>query len=473
MPFTFADGGSDNDYVVADAIRIDRIDGYDTAGRLERTTDFRGIHSVFTYDAFGRATQTRVLDKNDNPNAPALPPVALSTVDYDQHGNVQRLVIYDVVGLAAVPVTIPADPRSLITSHPTFVQVTEYQYDSTNQLVATIGKQARADGSNGDVSTRTSYDGAGRVRFVQDEMSRETELIYDVYGRLQETRLPNPDDESANDRSTTTREYDAVGNVIALIDPNGHRAEFAYDLRDRRTASIDALGNVTRTLYDAVGQVVGTIDALGQAIFASYDDRGRLKLQSLADPDGAGPLAAPQTSYEYDAAGNISSMTSANGYRTSYQYDSLNRLTKEISTDVRIYEDPGVAAITDDDWVRVADSEVSFWRDHTTVTGSLAVPAAHWSITNQAAGTYRIAITWDGEAGLDANATAQAVAYNADGYVTWTGVLKTANQTADPFNFRTSVMSYDKGDELRQTQSLDPRDRGLRSNGCRQHEVRV
>ena len=101
---------------------------------------------------------------------------------------------------------------------------------------------------------------------------------------------------------------------------------------------------------------------------------------------------------------------------------------------MRIYEDPGVATIIGDP-DRAADAEGSFGRDHTTVTNSPDAPAAYWSITNQAAGTYRIAITWDGDAGLYANAVAQAVIYDAQGYVTWSGALRTANQKVDPFDF--------------------------------------
>ena len=59
-----------------------------------------------------------------------------------------------------------------------------------------------------------------------------------------------------------------------------------------------------------------------QTVDYHYDDAGRL-LQQVVDTDGL----ALTTSYEYDARGNQTAMTDANGHRSELVYDGANRLT--------------------------------------------------------------------------------------------------------------------------------------------------
>ncbi len=59
----------------------------------------------------------------------------------------------------------------------------------------------------------------------------------------------------------------------------------------------------------------------------AYDALGRTLTVTEPDPDGAGPLAAPLTTYAYDDDGDMVSETTLDG-TTSYQYDALGRLTK-------------------------------------------------------------------------------------------------------------------------------------------------
>ena len=74
-------------------------------------------------------------------------------------------------------------------------------------------------------------------------------------------------------------------------------------------------------------------DALGFASSTEYDNLGRVIKETGADPDGAGSQTAPETTYAYDAVGNVVSQTDALGNVTSFEYDDLYRRTMVIQAD--------------------------------------------------------------------------------------------------------------------------------------------
>jgi RHS repeat-associated protein len=406
---------------------------YDQLGRLERFVDFRGVTTEFVYDALGRVTQTKTLNKT----TPADPPTTLTTIDYDQHGNVRQTAVYDVPGLVEAEISIPADPRSLIAAQVLTgrVQVIRNSYDSFNQLVAKAAVAASADGANNDVVVRSEYNGAGQLRFSVDELKRRTEYVYDAYGRLKQTILPDPNGPLLpQTRPTTTLNYDAAGNVISAVDPNGNVSTFAYDKLNRLVSATDGEGNVVKSHFDAAGQLISAIDALGRATYAAYDSRGRVKTQHAADPDGAGPLTAPATHYEYDDAGNVIAVTAPNGYRTKFQYDQLNRLIKEISTDVQVADNSSMVVVNGDAPVLTSNAEGSFGRDYATVTASSGAPSVAWTFANPSTTSgqqYQVAMTWDGASGLDAAASVQVKIYPPGSGTPNSTVTFTRNQTTD------------------------------------------
>jgi YD repeat-containing protein len=87
---------------------------------------------------------------------------------------------------------------------------------------------------------------------------------------------------------------------------------------------------VTQYQYDAAGQVIAVIDPLGQTATYSYDNLGRKIGMTLPDPDGGGPLVAPQYTYAYDDAGNLASETDPEGHTTQYEYDALGQLLRVV-----------------------------------------------------------------------------------------------------------------------------------------------
>jgi RHS repeat-associated protein len=149
---------------------------------------------------------------------------------------------------------------------------------------------------------------------------------------------------------TSTRTYDANGNLISDTDTRVNVTSYVYDElnRLRQTVSADPDGAATSTLrsliadriYDGYGNVVtekhGYVDLPPAHTYTTvrtdtyqYDQRNRLLTQTL----DAG-FKNIVTAYEYDVAGNRTLVTDpadAAGYQTKthYRYDALNRVIDE------------------------------------------------------------------------------------------------------------------------------------------------
>ncbi len=89
----------------------------------------------------------------------------------------------------------------------------------------------------------------------------------------------------------------------------------------------------TNYVYDADSQLTSVSDPLSRVTSYEYDHLGRLKRVIQPDPDGAGPLAAPSSTYAHNVAGNLTGVTDPLGKTTNYEYDHLHRKTKDLLPD--------------------------------------------------------------------------------------------------------------------------------------------
>ena len=74
----------------------------------------------------------------------------------------------------------------------------------------------------------------------------------------------------------SSREYDALGRVVASTDGRGNTTTLSYDAQGRVAYSEDALGNRTTFGYDALGRQVAVTNALGEATYTAYDAENRV-----------------------------------------------------------------------------------------------------------------------------------------------------------------------------------------------------
>jgi YD repeat-containing protein len=98
---------------------------------------------------------------------------------------------------------------------------------------------------------------------------------------------------------TSISEYNAHGQPLTIVDPNGLTTTLAYDAR-RRLTSRSVGGEATTYEYDAVGQ-----------------------LTKVTLPDGS------YLSYSYDAAHRLTQVADNSGNRIAYTLDPMGNRTKE------------------------------------------------------------------------------------------------------------------------------------------------
>jgi len=129
----------------------------------------------------------------------------------------------------------------------------------------------------------------------------------------------------------SSREYDALGRVVASTDGRGNTTTVSYDAQGRVAWSEDALGNRTTLGYDALGRQVSVTNALGEATHTAYDAENRV----ISTWGATYPVA-----YAYDAFGRMTAMNTfrdeamQNGDTTTWLYDEpTGLLTNKVYAD--------------------------------------------------------------------------------------------------------------------------------------------
>ena len=239
-------------------------------------------------------------------------------------------------------------------------------------------------GSNGwTVTSWTDYDADGRVIKKTDFAGRITTFAYDLVRNLETSRTEAYGTADARTISTkwhsehrlpaiiaapkliTTFEYDPAGNLLSrteqattdqtgsagfaattLGEPrrwayrynqfgqvtriDGPRTDvddisaFDYDEQGNLASETDAAGHVTRySNYDAHGRVGRIVAPNGLASEFEYGPRGWLIARRVGDES---------TTFAYDAAGQLISVTMPDGASVSYRYDAAHRLTEVIDS---------------------------------------------------------------------------------------------------------------------------------------------
>jgi YD repeat-containing protein len=143
--------------------------------------------------------------------------------------------------------------------------------------------------------------------------------------------------------------YNLLGNVTQEIDPVGRKFSYTYasngiDLLEKRQirgndndlngqwvynsahlplVQVDASGQRSEFAYNARGQTTSNTDANGNSVALTYDTNGYLTQIN-------GPLAGnvDVTSFSYDGFGRVYTVTDSEGYVLTFSYDAMNRPTQ-------------------------------------------------------------------------------------------------------------------------------------------------
>jgi RHS repeat-associated protein len=285
--------------------------GYDAASEVTQVTDARGNITQYAYDQAGR--RTRVTDALSHTTGFA----------YDAAGN--QLSMTDANGNTTEYQYDALNRRTRVTYPDSTFDSTAY-----DALGRTTSKTDEAG-----VTTQFQYDKLGRLTQVTDALNQLTSYAYDEVGnRISQTDANSHTTAFAYDQlgrrtqrtlplgMSETMTYDAAGNLKTKIDFNGRITTYNYDLVNRLTAKVPDVSFGAPTVgfaYTATGQRQMMTDASGTTTYA-YDLRDRLTQK--ATPEGT-------LSYTYDLAGDLLSIGSSNtgGTSVSYTFDALNRLS--------------------------------------------------------------------------------------------------------------------------------------------------
>ncbi|MFO7534840.1 MAG: RHS repeat-associated core domain-containing protein [Kiritimatiellia bacterium] len=179
------------------------------------------------------------------------------------------------------------------------------------------------------------FDDEGRNLGTQDAVSNRTYNFYDSQGHL----VSNIDARGY----ATFLQYDNNHNVTNQINSLGHSTAYSYDNQYRLATVTDPLGHVTRYYYDSENHVTNIVDSLTNRSAMTYTAKGLLK--NVTDGNGirstsftydsfGNPLTVNRTdggivSNAYDAVGNLSESTDANGKKSLFGWNKRRLLTSD------------------------------------------------------------------------------------------------------------------------------------------------
>ncbi|MFG1992112.1 RHS repeat-associated core domain-containing protein [Actinoplanes sp. NPDC048988] len=235
--------------------------------------------------------------------------------------------------------------KEISDSYPSGV-VTQFAYDNVGRPTVVTGPVTvnAVDGTRHQAVTTTTYDVDGNVvrTSVKDaldanEADRVTTVEYDEHNH--QTRTVNPEGDEQ------TEGWDRFGNRVSVVDGNGNHYEYAYTARNQlsEVRLYDWKGDpdggpgqdsklgyivVNSYAYDYGGRMAAQIDSMGRRIEYTYlgdDLLSKAVLKNFHDPDGS-TRDYVMEQYTYDAAGNVTRQTTANGTQVSTNViDKLGR----------------------------------------------------------------------------------------------------------------------------------------------------
>ncbi len=120
--------------------------------------------------------------------------------------------------------------------------------------------------------------------------------------------------------------FDSTGKQTLLVDRNSNTTTFTYDGSSNLSTIKDFNNQVTTFGYSS-GKVQTITDPASRLTTLSYSS-GRLSTITDPDPDGAGSLAAPVTSFSYDSTDRMTRLTDPRSNGTTWVYDGAGRVAE-------------------------------------------------------------------------------------------------------------------------------------------------
>ena len=294
--------------------------GYDSEGRLLKTTDGNGNSVTRTYDLLGRLAGL----SDDLSNT--------VTFTHDKHNNL--VTVLDAESNSTTYVYDFLDRRT--GAEDALTHVTSYARDALANVTSL---------TNANLKTTTfTYDRLGRLTQEANPLGHITQYGYDGNGNLISKVTPN---EYAGAQRPIVYQYDAHNRLRQIDYPGGSKTvtlgydivdnltswddgtlsgTAAYDLMQRPvsvTTNYPGFSKPVTYAYDLLGRVTTVRDGERNPTHYEYSALDRLRL--VRHP------AALVTEYTYDIGGRPAQKILPNGVAATYTFDVADRLTNLVN----------------------------------------------------------------------------------------------------------------------------------------------
>ncbi|MYM87750.1 hypothetical protein GTP91_11215 [Rugamonas sp. FT82W] len=310
---------------------------YNAAGRLEYTGNAQN-KSARTAINVATNTVTQSADRQV-PSLSGTTPVATNSGQFSAVTVLDTLGRpYTATGNSGQRVDYRYDNNgNLLSRQDAAGHTTSYNYDAQNRVINSTAPDHGV--------TYMEYDGEGRLKTVRDPRNLSTSYTYDGFGSVR-TRI-------SPDTGTTTYDYDSYGRLSTESRADGKVITYTWDSLGRPHTRAGT--GVTETFtYDqgayGKGRLTRIDDATGYTTFA-YNAAGELT-QQVNSIYGS----VYTTSWNYDSAGRLLSLSYPTGLVVSYAYDASGRLSK-VSSNVA-----GAATLADSFLYQPAGEQRYAWR---------------------------------------------------------------------------------------------------------------
>ena len=232
------------------------------------------------------------------------------TNQYDKAGRLVQVTHAD----DTQSMTVYDDTNNIITSTSPDGIVTSQRYNPLGLLVEEQTADATYKYAYDD---KYAYDGEGNVTASEDAEGNVTRYVVNAFGQTTETQYP--------DGTTDTTTINPVGQTVTYQDASGYQTREKMDLLGRTTTVEEyrdgTFAPLQQSEYDLSGNVTASIDGNGEQTTYTYDALGQIATATTPKQE--------TSRYFYSYQGQVTQVVSANGQTVTKQYDELGRIIKQ------------------------------------------------------------------------------------------------------------------------------------------------
>jgi len=258
----------------------------------------------------------------------------LSYVRYDEFGQ----PVVNIDRRSKVTTSVYDAHRRLIRVVQPEGNAEEYTYDARSNRTSTTRK-AKPGSGLADTVTEASFNATFNVPdWEEDARNNRTNYTYDgTTGQLLTIVQPDPiTGDGDSTRPTTTFTWNSLGQRLTKTDPTGIVLRYTYDAENYLDTVTNAYGTLNLTTsfdYDAAGNITSLTDPRSKVYTATWDHMRRITQMTAPASTGA------QTQWTYDADGMVSTIKQATGLASPNQW-ATTTVAYEPTARVRSVTDP-------------------------------------------------------------------------------------------------------------------------------------